>query len=72
MWIHNTNEPTVRHYNADVLGDVIADPVAELPGDGYGIACDGPQQVRDDVGELLINHYDAYEPYSADDAATDS
>lgn len=68
MWIKHDSESTVSHWSADVLGDLIDDPVTELPGNARGIECDGPMQVRDDVGQRLIDSYDAYRPYQADDS----
>lgn len=70
MWIENTRN-TSRHYNAELLGDLVDDPVEDLPGDERGIVYNdtGTVQVTDAVGEALVEHYDAIQPYEAE--ATD-
>jgi hypothetical protein len=64
MWIENTADSR-RHYNDDILGDIVDDPVDDLPGDERGIVWDGPIQVTNDVGEVLCEHYDSIRPYEA-------
>lgn len=76
MWIIN-DSATRRHFNADLpvtddetLGDLIDDPVDDLPGDGYGVDYGepgAPVQVTADVGEALVAHYETIRPYEAGD-----
>lgn len=69
MWIINDNAAISRHYDADVLGDLVDDPVADLPGDERGVvyAENGTAQVSEAVGEALVAHYDTIRPYEAGD-----
>lgn len=69
-WIENTNDATSVHYDDDVLGCVVEDPVEDLPGDERGVVWDGPLQVADDVGEALVAHYDTIRLYEADTNST--
>lgn len=68
MWITNDADSR-RHYNEDVLGEIVDDPVTDLPGDERGVVWDdGPLQVTQDVGEALVEHYDSIRPYEAGDS----
>lgn len=67
MWIKCQNEATQSLYNEDVLGDIVDDPVDDLPGDVYGVELDGPVQVASKVGEAMCEYYDSIQPYEADE-----
>lgn len=63
MWIINEAD-SVRHYNSELLDDVVDDPVEDLPGEQYGIVHDGPVQVTKEVGELLVEEYESISEYN--------
>lgn len=56
---------TAEEYNPFVHGD--ADPVEDLPGDGYGVNIDdGKVQVTKDIGEMLVENYTIYSRTNTD------
>ena len=57
MWIQIDNDATRRLFNDDVMDEPIT------------FSGNGTAQVPGDVGEALVDHYDAIRPYEADDNA---
>lgn len=62
MYITNTNEATKSLYTEDLVDDE-GEPLLDEP---VEFSDNGTAQVTADVGEALVEHYDAIEPKETD------